>query len=95
MYNYFMIIGTLEEDFIKIEDKKSTIKVKCYHPVFNYQVLPVNISGVAQYMDDFMYKGDRVAIKGRIEFNYEGNLELVAERLMIFQRVNHVKKETN
>ena len=85
-YNYFMIIGTLEEDFIKIENKKSTIKVKRKnHSTFNYQVLPVNVLRVTQFMDDFMYKGDVIAIKGRIEIDSKGNLELLAERLMIFQ----------
>lgn len=85
MYNYFMIIGTLEEDFIKLEGKESVIKVKCYQSTFNYQVLPVNVLRVTQFMDDFMYKGDVIAIKGRIEINSKGNLELLAERLMIFQ----------
>lgn len=88
MYNYFMIIGSLEEDFIKIEDKKSTIKVKCSNIIFPSQVLPVNISGVAQYIeDDFMYKGDVISLKGRIAIDNKGNLELIAERLMSFQRV--------
>ena len=53
MYNYFMIIGTLEEDFIKIEDKKSTIKVKCKnHSTLNYQVLPVNVLRVTQFRSE-------------------------------------------
>lgn len=85
MYNYFMIIGTLEEDFIKLEGKESVIKVKCYQSTFNYQVLPVNVLRVTQFMDDFMYKGDCVGLKGRIEIDHEGNLELLAEHLMIFK----------
>lgn len=87
MYNYFMIIGSLEEDFVKIEDKKSTIKVKCSNIIFPSQVLPVNISGLTQYMDDFMYKGDVISLKGRIAIDKKGNLELIAERLMSLQRV--------
>lgn len=86
MYNYFMLIGTLEEDFARHKDKKSTIKVKCNHAPFHYQVIPVNVLRITNLMDDFMYKGDVISIKGRIELDSQGNIELLAERLIMFKK---------
>ena len=85
MYNYFMLIGTLEEDFIGPEGKKPTVKVKCQHAPFNQLVLPVNITRVTQFMCDFMYRGDAVVLKGRIELDSKGNIELLAESLIMFK----------
>ena len=86
MYNYFMLIGTLEEDFIKITSKKSIIKLKCWQHPYNNQVLPVNVTRIETFMDDFNYKGDTIAIKGSIEIDNKGNIELLAERLMFFKK---------
>lgn len=86
MYNYFMLIGRLEEDYIKVDNEKPIMKVKCNHSPFHHQVIPVNVLRVTQYMDDFMYKGDVVTIKGRIELDSKGNIELLAERLIMFKK---------
>ena len=85
MYNYFMLIGTLEEDFIGPEEKKSKIKIKCQHTPFNQLVLPVNVTRVmTTIVSDFMYKGDSIAITGIIDLDNKGNLELLAERIVGF-----------
>ncbi len=87
MYNYFMLIGTLEEDFIGPEGNAPIVKVKCQHTLFDQRVLPVNVTRVQPtIVSDFIYKGDPIAITGIIDLDNKGNLELLAERLMILKR---------
>lgn len=86
MYNYFMLIGSLEEDYIKVANEQPTMKVKCNHSPFHHQVIPVNVLRATKYLDDFMYKGDVVCIKGRIEKDSIGNIELLAEHLIIVRK---------
>lgn len=91
MYNYFMIIGTLAEDFCKVDDdRKSSVKVMC-RDIYNTQILPVNVIRCSGSFPDFMYKGDLVIFKGRIEFDNKGNLELLANRAILKQKIerNH------
>ncbi len=81
-----MIIGTLEEDLIKVDDSnKISVKVYC-RDIYNKQVLSVNIIRCLSFLPDFLYKGDFVVFKGRIEVDNKGNLELLATMAITYQK---------
>ena len=77
MYNYFMIIGYVETFNGK------TLSVKVIREFgSDFDIIPINIDWYKYAEDLKLGKGDKVSIKGRVLAKANGELELIAERIM-------------
>lgn len=94
MYNYFMLIGrVLEEPTIEeLEDGKKTCVIKLNvrrsfcnaYGEYEADVFKITFwDFLTTYVEDYIKKGIRVAIKGRMQTAEQG-IELIGERVMFF-----------